>query len=112
MPRFAEKLVLGSTYRLSPGGESPAGTLTALKKDGSTWDLTGAAVELFFKKPDGSFQAAKTATISNASGGIAYYDTLTTDLDTAGIWYRSWRVSQSGVVLESEPIEFEVLASP
>src|SRR5262245_22708921 len=107
---IGEPLVVGGTYRLSPGGENPAGTLTALRKDGATWDLTGATVTLQLKDPSGNVTGPFTATVSSPSGGIAFYDLLTTDLDEAGVWYVKWKVVQGSLSLPSEWIEFRVNA--
>lgn len=110
--RIGEPLVVGGTYRLSPGGENPEGTLTALLKDGVTWDLTSATVSLLLKKPDGTTLTRSASIAAPATAGIAYYDTLTTDLDVAGIWHRSWKIVQAPITLYTSSIEFEVTAAP
>lgn len=94
-------LVIGSTYRFR---------LTATK-DGTTWDLTTATVVLYLKKPDGTV-LTKSASILSGPAGTAYFDCATTDLDTAGLWSRSWKVTDGSVVVESEPVLFLVIDSP
>lgn len=75
--------------------------LTATK-DGAAWDLTGATVILRLVSPAG-VASSKSATISSAASGVAHYDTLTTDLPSAGTWLAQWLISQSGLDLASEP---------
>lgn len=94
-------LVIGSTYRFR---------LTATR-DGSVWDLSTATIVLYFKKPDGTI-LTKSASLISGPAGTAYFDCATTDLDTAGLWSRSWKVTDGAVVVESEPILFLVIDSP
>ena len=89
---------------------TPRFQLTALK-DGVVWDLTLATVSLFLRKPDGTV-LSKEATVNNALAGQARYDAVIDDLDQAGLWTRSWRVTENFVVLESPPISFAVQDSP
>lgn len=94
-------LVLGSTYNFK---------LTA-KKDGVVWNITSATVNLYLKKPTGTI-LTKTATVTSGSSGIAEFTCSTSDLDTAGIWSRSWKVTEGSTVQESAPILFVVVDSP
>ena len=90
-------LTAGNTYKF---------TLTATK-DGSVWDLTGASVALLLRKPDGTL-VTKAATIDDAAAGTAHFTLAASDLDTPGVWTRSWEVTDSGIVLESEGTLFRV----
>lgn len=94
-------VTVGSQYRF-------LGTLT---KDGAVWDLTGATVQLLFKKPDAT-TVTKTATILSAAAGQVYYDSAAADLDQAGNWTRSWKVTISSVVDYTLPVQFTVVAAP
>ena len=78
------------------------------RKDRATWDLTGATVSLYLKNPSGIVSAALSATITDATAGIADY-TTTTELDEDGDWVRQWKVVSGAVTLWSEEIEFSVL---
>lgn len=80
--------------------------LTA-SKDSATWNISGATVTLYLEKPDGT-TVTKAGSIDTSASGTAHVDLTTTDLDTAGSWRRSWKVSVSGVTLESSPINFSV----
>lgn len=84
--------------------------LTATR-DGVAWNLTGATVNFYLRKPDGTL-LTKTATVTDAAGGIAEYTALTTDLDVSGSWTRAWQVTSGATVLRSNPIPFVVAASP
>lgn len=56
-----------------------------IHKDGVAW--TGIdSVTLVFEKPDRSTQFSRSMTVSDDSTGVWYYDTTTTDFDTAGFW--------------------------
>lgn len=90
-------MVVGNTYKFR---------LTATK-DGIAWDLTGAAVKLNIVSSSGVL-ATKTATITNAVGGIAEYTSIAADLNAAGIWVRSWQIDQGTIVQESVPLSFAV----
>lgn len=92
-------LVSGNTYKFR---------LTA-SKDGVLWDITGATVKIGFKLPDGT-TLVKTATITNAVGGVAEYTSLTTDIATPGIWALSWEVTQGAITQEYIPTSFIVVA--
>jgi uncharacterized protein YfaS (alpha-2-macroglobulin family) len=67
----------------------------AFTRDGAAWDLTGATVTFYLKKPDGTL-LTRTPTITNAVGGIAAYQALTTDLDVKGTWRNAWKVVGGG----------------
>jgi hypothetical protein len=94
-------IVVGNTYLFQ---------LTATI-DGSIWNLSGATVRLFLRKPNGD-EITRTATITNSSGGVASYTSLAGDLDTAGIWKRAWEVDQGSIIQRSDVIQFTVDASP
>lgn len=81
------------------------------KKDGVTWDITGATVTLIFRKPDGT-TSTKIATITSGVGGLAEYTTLTTDLDVISTWSRAWNIVLGSIDVRSEPIAFSVINSP
>ena len=106
-----DPLTVGSTYRFKPDGDS-------ILKDGAIWDLTGATVSIIFERTDVGDELldgtsfTRTATVSNAAAGEAYYDCLTTDLDVAGIWSRAWKVVQGSITITHEPVAFEVIDSP
>lgn len=87
----------GSTHRFQ---------LTATK-DGVVWDLTGATVTLYLIDTAG-VQTNYTATISDPTAGVAYYDVSTSVLNQSGQWARAWRVVQSGVTLWSVRTGFYV----
>lgn len=80
--------------------------LTATK-DGSTWDLTGATITLYFRDPDGTV-TAKSASLLVAASGTAYYDSSTTDVVTEGRWHRAWRVVQGSIDITSFADSFMV----
>lgn len=86
-------LIASSTYRL---------TLTA-KKNGVAWDLSAAVVRVFLQSPTGT-TLTRTATVdAPASAGLAHYDTLTTDLTTAGVWLAQWNVVDGTITQDSLP---------
>lgn len=79
-------------------------------KDGAVWNITGATVTLVLTDPLGVV-TTKTATISDAANGVAYYETLVTDITLAGSWLRRWRVVQSPLDITSLPVAFEATAN-
>ena len=89
--------VTGNTYKFR---------LTATR-NGVIWDLTGATVKIGLKSPSGA-GTIKTAVIANATGGIVEYDSVVADLNAAGVWSRSWEITQSAIVQESNPVSFVV----
>ena len=100
-------LVAGGTYRLSPAASAGQG----VTKDGVTWDLSSATVTLCLVKPDGT-AVEKSATVTDGPRGQASYTTTTSDLDTPGVWRRSWKIVDGDVTLETPPIRFSVVDSP
>lgn len=95
-------VVAGSTYKWMP----------TFLRNGAIYDLTGATITVSFLPPTGAAQTFNMSIVS-ASAGTATY-TNTTSLFTnalAGQWYRSYKVSVGGVVLESPPIAFPVAIS-
>lgn len=96
-----EPITTGSTYQFRE-------TFT---KDGAAWNLTAAVVTCYLHKPDGTI-LSRSATITDAVGGIAQYTTLTSDLDVPGLWFRAWKVVDGSVVMLSGPRPMTVVASP
>lgn len=94
-------LTVGSQYRFE----------ATLTKDGSVWNLTGAAVLIWFKRPDGT-TFSKTASLLNAAAGQVNYDSAAADLNQAGTWTRSWQVTINTIVDYTAPVQFSVAASP
>lgn len=94
-------LTVGSQYRFQ----------ATLTKDGSLWNLTGATIVVYFKRPDGT-TFNKTASLLNAAAGQVNYDSATGDLNQAGNWTRSWQVTLGGVVDYTPPVQFTVLVAP
>lgn len=94
-------LTVGSQYQFEE-------TIT---KNGAVWDLTGATVLIFFKRPDAT-TFSQAATIANAAAGQVTYDSLTTDLNMAGDWTLSWKITLGGKVDYTEPRRFTVVSSP
>lgn len=78
------------------------------QKDGATWDLTAATVSLYLRDPEGNWSSANSATLTDATGGVATYTTSTSDLDAEGQWARQWVVVQSSVTLKYPVIHFDV----
>lgn len=78
------------------------------KKDGSVWDISGATVTLYLRKPDGTVLSPLTATVSNGPAGTAHYQTDNDDLDVAGDWARQWKIVKSGIELKTKIIPFTV----
>lgn len=74
------------------------------------WDLTGATIIISFVPPSGPAQTF-SATIVSATDGTAHYINLTTLFTVAGQWGVSWRVSKSGIVLETQIAYFTVFPS-
>ncbi len=91
-------------------GNNPCFELIA-HKDAVIWNITGADVQLYLRKPSGDV-AAYTATITDGLNGVAHYESLVTDLDEPGFWTRSWRVTQGTLSLECVAIPFVVEDSP
>lgn len=74
------------------------------------WDLTGATIMLTFVSPL-LVKTQYTATIDVAANGTVYYTNPAGLFTAAGFWSRSWKISQSGIILESKARTFEVFAS-
>lgn len=74
------------------------------------WNITGATVTITFVSPTG-VATSFSATVVNGPKGQAKYVNQTSLLGTVGQWGYSWRVSLSGVVLETQIISFNVFAS-
>jgi len=101
VPDVAEAVTVASTHRFR----------LEARKDGVVWDITGAAVTLLLRKPDGT-NSTKSATVTDGPAGIAEYVCSTADLDVHGGWRRSWRVVDGSVDIRSLAIPFSVQASP
>jgi hypothetical protein len=78
--------------------------INAPLKDGV--DNTWSQVYLILINPHGTV-SEKTCT---ASGSDWYYDTLSTDLATAGLWTRRWRCVASGIDNQDSDIRFSVVS--
>ncbi len=95
-------VVVGSTYLWR----------TKFLRDGAIYDLTGATITISFQPPSGAVQTFSMSP-SSPTEGIAEY-TNTTALFTGtqdAQWNRSYKVTKSGIVLESQPIPFKVYRS-
>lgn len=99
---MSNPLTVGSQYRFE----------ATLTKDGSPWDLTGATVTLYFKRPDGTTFSKTGSLLNSGLNGQVYYDCTTTDLDQAGNWTRAWKIVVGGVTDYATPVQFTVLAAP
>lgn len=105
-----------STRRYRPKGR-------AAYLDGKPWDLTGAAVTLTIRAPDGT-EASVTATIDDAAGGSFYADAKLSTLfpDYTGLedgdrtnesWTRTYRIVQGDIdVTMVPPVAFLVVGAP
>jgi hypothetical protein len=98
MPYIDQPIVVGNTHDFK---------LTA-KKDGSVWDISGATITLYLRKPDGTVLSGFSASITNGPAGLAHYQVDNDDLDVAGDWARQWKVVKSGVELKTKIIPFTV----
>lgn len=97
-----EIITLGSTQRFE----------LEARLNGSAWDLTPATVTIYLQAPDGTEQGY-VATVSDATGGIAYYDVAKTIFTAggAGVWKRKWKVVDGTITQVSVPIPFKLIAS-
>jgi hypothetical protein len=93
------RLVVGGTYRFKH----------VATKNTVAWNLTDATVTFWLEDPSGT-ATSHAATITDATGGVAIWDTDTTTLDTAGRWKSAWAIEDGGVEVESEEFEFFVRA--
>lgn len=75
-----------------------------LRKDEVPWDITSATITFRFEKPDRTTRFNRAAVIEDGAGGVCYYDTVTTDLDTVGYWTVSVRV-EDGLIDKWYPYE-------
>lgn len=73
------------------------------------WDLTGATVTISFISPTGVGQHFTASLL--AARGTARYINTTALFNVAGDWGISWKIVQSGVVLESQILTFRVYPS-
>lgn len=94
-------LTSGSTYLF----------VLVAKKDGETWDLSNATVQLILRDPSGT-QTTKTATVFNGPAGIVRYSSPAADLSTIDTntarWARRWVITDGGIIQKSHWIEFSV----
>ena len=93
-----EPIVTGNTVRFR----------TKPTLDGAIWNISTAVSSLFLWNPDGEV-IEKTGMYS---GGYAYYDTTTSDLNEGGMWSRAWRFVVGGLSLTSAPVQFTVVQGP
>lgn len=94
-------LVVAKTYRLRHDADL----------DGEPWDLTDATVYVHLKDPNGQV-TRKTATVTDAAGGVADYVTVAADLHTPGDWSVCWQVVQGSIDVATTPFEQPVVESP
>lgn len=95
-------LTVGSQYRFQ----------ATITKNGLLWDLTSATVVIYFKRPDGT-TFNQTGALLSATNGQVNYDCTTSDLNQAGSWTRSWKITDSGgKVTNTIPVQFTVLSTP
>lgn len=99
---MSNRLTVGSTYRFR----------VTVQKDSATWDLSAATVQLKMRKPAGTILTFSASLVSGGTGGIAQYESDTVDLDTAGVWRRSWWITDGDVVARSIPVSFAVISTP
>ncbi len=82
-----------------------------------TWDITGATVTVSFlyygNGPNQVPTAAShfSATIVDGAAGTARYINQTSLFNIAGTWGITWRVSLSGIILETDVTTFKVKSS-
>ncbi len=88
-------------------GDTPDFTYYA-QKDGKTWDITGAAIVIYFKKPDETVVGPFSGSVSDGPRGIAHYQAPDTLLDQEGDWIRQWKITLGAIVMWSRDIEFSV----
>jgi hypothetical protein len=101
-----QSVVVGGTYEwlLNPAlnTEASPGVFGA-------WNLTGATVTISFVPPSGGAQHFSATVLSDGSG--AKYVNTTALFNVEGTWGVSWKVTNSGVVLESQINQFRVYPS-
>lgn len=104
----AQPVVVGGTYDwfLNPASINTEAAPSVF----GIWDITGATVTVSFVPPTGAGQHFG-ATILSGPAGTAHYVNTTTLFDVAGTWGVSWKISLSGIVLESEITSFRVYPS-
>lgn len=79
------------------GDRMPALELTLLDSAGNAIDLTGASVTLrLINAETETVKATKTATVSDASGGVITVQWSSGDLDTAGRFYAEVAITYAG----------------
>lgn len=104
----AQPVVVGGTYDwfLNPASINTEAAPAVF----GAWNLTGATVTISFVPPSGLGQHFNATLVSTANG-TAHYTNLATLFNVAGQWGVSWKVSLSGVVLESQIVYFPVYPS-
>src|SRR5436305_131607 len=78
-------------------------------KGGAAFDITGAAVTVYFTSPTGVRDAGHAAQLTSPTTGQATYTTATTDLTVTGTWYQQWKVVKGGTTIWYRRTPFEVL---
>lgn len=87
--------------------------LTA-QKNGDTWDLTGATVNLILIRPTGSFVISPALMIDGPAGKAVVSVSVTEITKVGGLgifedWYRYWLVQfPSGIRIASPPFKHRV----
>lgn len=80
-------------------------------QDGRIWDLTSATVQLLLRDPAGNI-ATLSATVTDATNGIAQYSSSTTDIDEPNdgqkSWALRWKITDGSVVQNSHWIDMPV----
>lgn len=104
----AQPIVVGGTYQwyatISKNTAAAPTTFTA-------WNLTGATITVTFIPPNAGTAKHYSASIVVAADGTVSYTNVVGTFDVAGTWLISWKVSQSGVILESRQSSFQVYPS-
>jgi hypothetical protein len=94
----SKPLTVGSTYRFQA---------KPVTKDGTTWNLSAATVQLLLRDPDGNVYT-RNATVTDAANGVAEYVCTPADLNVPGTWTRRWKVTDGGVQITGDDIPFQV----
>ncbi len=80
------------------------------RRNGATWNLTGATVSLYFRNQAGTVYGPYSAELTDAANGVAEYQNESALL-TGGTWRRHWLIAQAAVTRRSREIGFDVLSA-
>ena len=87
-------------------GSAPTFRATFNDQDGVVIDLTDATVKLRYTIAGGEL-VEKTASITDATGGVAQYAVpVASELDTPGPMIREWELTTSGGAVHRSPSRF------